>query len=40
MSTKVGELAGVAPTAPRHPVAERLRNEMKDKIMHAEGPTI
>jgi len=40
MGTKVGELAGVTPSAPRHPVAERLRNEMKDKAMGPGGPAI
>jgi len=40
MGTKVGELAGVAPAAPRHPVAERLRNEMKDKVMGPGGPAV
>ena len=39
MSSKVGELAGVAPTAPRHPIAEQLRNEMKEKAMRPGGPT-
>ncbi len=32
MSEKVGEIVGVQPAAPRHPVAEQLRNEMKDKL--------
>ena len=40
MSSKVGELAGVATTAPRHPIAEQLRNEMKDKVMRPGGPAI
>lgn len=38
MSEKVGEMVGVAPTAPRDPIAERLRNEMKDRMMKPGGP--
>ena len=40
MSSKVGELAGVAPTAPRNPMAEQLRNEMKEKLMRPGGPAV
>jgi uncharacterized membrane protein YqiK len=38
MSEKVGEIVGVTPPAPRHPLAEQLRNEMKGKVMGPGGP--
>jgi uncharacterized membrane protein YqiK len=40
MSSKVSELVGVAPMAPRHPLAEQLRNEMKGKIVGPGGPAV
>jgi len=33
MSERVGQMVGVAPTSPRDPMAEQLRNDIKNKIM-------
>jgi hypothetical protein len=38
MGEKVGEIVGVQPNAPRHPVAGQLRNEMKDKLSRKAVP--
>ena len=41
LSEKVGEIVGIAPTAPPHPLAEQMRSEMRDKLTHGpkqQGP--
>jgi uncharacterized membrane protein YqiK len=35
LSEKVGEIVGIAPTAPPHPLAEQMRSEMRDKLTRA-----